>query len=97
MEESKDKVNYARQEKKLMEDKLEKLKKQYKEMENNNIKRISELEKERGYGNDSAQSLERKYNDLTEKHEADTKRYQEQIQELNEKYIHEKKPLQIEL
>lgn len=52
--ESNDKVNYARQEKKLMEDKLEKLKKQYKEMENTNIKRISELEKERGYGNESA-------------------------------------------
>lgn len=75
LEESKDKVNYARQEKKLTEDKLEKLKKQYKEMENNNIKRISELEKERGYGNESAQSLDRKYNELVEKHEADTKRY----------------------
>lgn len=62
-------------------------------MENTNIKRISELEKEKGYGNEAASTLERKYNELLEKHENDTKRYQEQVQEINERYSQEKKPL----
>ena len=52
IEESKDKVNYARKEKQLIEEKLEKLKKQFKELENNNIKKISELEKEHSYKNE---------------------------------------------
>lgn len=75
LEESRDKVNYARQEKKLMEDKLEKLKKQYKELENNNIKKISELEKEHSYKNDNVQVLERKLEEAMTKYETDTKKY----------------------
>ena len=75
LEESRDKVNYARQEKKMMEDKLEKLKKQYKELENNNIKKISELEKEHSYKNDNVQVLERKLEEAMTKYETDTKKY----------------------
>lgn len=76
LEESRDKVNYARQEKKLMEDKLEKLKKQYKELENNNIKKISELEKEHTYRNEHVLGLERKLEEALSKYETDTKKYQ---------------------
>lgn len=75
LEESRDKVNYARQEKKLMEDKLEKLKKQYKELENNNIKKISELEKEHTYRNEHVLGLERKLEESLSKYETDTKKY----------------------
>jgi hypothetical protein len=33
-------------------------------MENTNIKRISELEKEKGYGNEATSTLERKFDEL---------------------------------
>lgn len=80
-----------------MEDKLEKLKKQYKELENNNIKKISELEKEHTYRNEHVLNVERKLEEYMSKYDTDTRKYQLQIQEQNDQYSSEKKPLHIEL
>lgn len=80
-----------------MEDKLEKLKKQYKELENNNIKKISELEKEHTYRNEHVLNVERKLEEYVSKYDTDTRKYQLQIQEQNDQYSSEKKPLHIEL
>ncbi len=76
LEECRDKVSYARDEKKNLEDKLERLKKSFKTNETIYIKKISELEKESEFNRDKHQTLEQKHNELLSKHSSDTQQYQ---------------------
>jgi CMP-N-acetylneuraminic acid synthetase len=64
LEECKDKVNYARDEKKNMEEKLDRIKKTYKANETMYIKKISEFEKENEFIKDKHQTTESKHNEL---------------------------------
>lgn len=67
---------YARDEKKNLEDKLDRLKKSYKTNETMYIKKISELEKESEFNKDKHQTSEQKHNELLTRHESDTQKYQ---------------------